>query len=140
MSCRVGGRHGSDLAWLWLWRELVAAAPIGPQVWESPYAEGVALKRTERQKEKKKRKKKKKQPSEVLQMGLAWRCLLPVKVKIRLGADRSEPGLHGLFLSYGNSEAAPSLQRFEIPHSRLNLTLARGKQANFMDPSQVSLF
>ena len=58
MSCRVGGRHGSDLAWLWLWRELVAAALIGPQVWESPYAEGVALKRTERQKEKKKKKKK----------------------------------------------------------------------------------
>ena len=29
---------------LWLWHRLAATAPIGPLVWEPPYAEGVALK------------------------------------------------------------------------------------------------
>ena len=46
MSCGVGRRHGSDLAWLGLglglW--LAATAPIGPLAWEPPYASGVALK------------------------------------------------------------------------------------------------
>ena len=47
LSCGVGRRCCSDLAWmwLWLWRRLVAAAPIRPLVWEPPYAAGVALKR-----------------------------------------------------------------------------------------------
>ena len=34
-----------DLAWLWLWQRLAAAAPIRPLAWELPYAEGAALKR-----------------------------------------------------------------------------------------------
>ena len=45
MSCGVGCRRGSDLALLWLWCRLAAAAPIRPLVWEPPYAAGVALKR-----------------------------------------------------------------------------------------------
>ena len=42
MSCGVGRRRGSDPALLWLWRRLVATAPIGPLAWESPYATGAA--------------------------------------------------------------------------------------------------
>ena len=45
MSCGVGHRLGSDLELLWLWRRLVAAAPVGPLAWEPPYAVVVALKR-----------------------------------------------------------------------------------------------
>ena len=45
MSCGVGCRRGSDPALLWLWRRLVATAPIGPLAWEPPYAVGVALKK-----------------------------------------------------------------------------------------------
>ena len=44
MSCGIGHRHGLDPALLWLWHSLAAVAPIGPQVWEPPYAVGVALK------------------------------------------------------------------------------------------------
>ena len=33
-----------DLAWLRLWYQLEAVAPIGPLAWEPPYAMGVALK------------------------------------------------------------------------------------------------
>ena len=40
MSCGVGRRHASALAWLWLWRRLAAAASIHPLAWELPYAEG----------------------------------------------------------------------------------------------------
>jgi len=54
VSCGVGCRLGLDLALLWLWHRLAAAAPIGPLAWEHPYAAGAALKK------KKKRKKKKK--------------------------------------------------------------------------------
>ena len=43
-SCGVGQRRGSDLALLWLWCRLAAAAPIKPLAWELPYAVGVALK------------------------------------------------------------------------------------------------
>ena len=50
MSCGVGRRYGSDPALLWLWRRPAATAPTGPLVWEPPYAVGVALKRTKRQK------------------------------------------------------------------------------------------
>ena len=42
MSCGVGRRLGSDPALLWLWRRLVAAAPIRPLAWEPPYAAGAA--------------------------------------------------------------------------------------------------
>ena len=44
MSCGVGGRRVLDLALLWLWCRLTAAAPIGPLPWEPPYATGAALK------------------------------------------------------------------------------------------------
>ena len=63
MSCGVGRRHGSDLAWLWLWWRLAAVAPIQPLAWEPPYAAGEAQeiattttkdKKTKRQKKKKK--------------------------------------------------------------------------------------
>ena len=45
MSCGVGHRCALDPALLWLWRRLVASAPIGPLAWEPPYAMGAALKR-----------------------------------------------------------------------------------------------
>ena len=35
-----------DLAWLWLWCRLAAAAPIRPLAWELPHAVGAALKKT----------------------------------------------------------------------------------------------
>ena len=54
MNCGIGHRHGSDLA-LWLWCRLAATAPIRPLAWEPPYAMGVALEKTK--KEKKKTKK-----------------------------------------------------------------------------------
>ena len=38
VSCGVGRRRGSDPALLWLWRRLVATAPIRPLAWEPPYA------------------------------------------------------------------------------------------------------
>ena len=46
MSCGVGQRHGSDLAWLglWLWRRL-----IQPLAWDPPYAAGAALRRQNKQ-------------------------------------------------------------------------------------------
>ena len=56
MSCSVGGRHGSDLALLWLWHWRAATAPIRPLAWEPPYVMGADLKR-QKTKNKKKRKK-----------------------------------------------------------------------------------
>ena len=44
MRCDVGCRPGSDLALLWLWCRLAAAAMIGTLAWELPYATSVALK------------------------------------------------------------------------------------------------
>ena len=44
VSCGVGHRNGSDLAWLWLWCRPAAVAPIQPLAWEVPYAVGLALK------------------------------------------------------------------------------------------------
>ena len=38
MSCGVGHRSGLDLALLWLWGRLVAAALIQPLTWEFPHA------------------------------------------------------------------------------------------------------
>ena len=38
-----------DLALLWLWRRLVATAPIWPLAWETPYA-GAALKKEKKKK------------------------------------------------------------------------------------------
>ena len=47
MSCGVSHKGGSDLdlVLLWLGRRPEATAPIGPLVWEPPYAKGMALKR-----------------------------------------------------------------------------------------------
>jgi len=42
VSCGVGCRRGSDPELLWLWRRLVATAPIQPLAWEPPYAVGAA--------------------------------------------------------------------------------------------------
>jgi len=58
VSCGVGHRHGSDPTLLWLWRRLVATAPIRPLAWEPPYTAGVALEKAKRPKKKKKKKKK----------------------------------------------------------------------------------
>ena len=44
MSCGVGCRCASDPALLWLWRRLVATAPIQPLAWKPPYATGTAQK------------------------------------------------------------------------------------------------
>ena len=44
MNCGVGGRHSLDLALLWLWPRPAGIAPIGPLVWEPPYAVGASLK------------------------------------------------------------------------------------------------
>ena len=52
VSCGVDHRHGLDLVLLWLWRRLVAIAPIRPLAWEPPHASDAALK------DKKKKKKK----------------------------------------------------------------------------------
>ena len=40
MTCGVGRRRSSDLAWLWLWLwcMLAAIALIQPLAWEPPYA------------------------------------------------------------------------------------------------------
>ena len=46
MSCGVGHRHSADPTLLWLWRRLVATAPIQPLDWEHPYATGAALENT----------------------------------------------------------------------------------------------
>ena len=56
MSCDVGRGHGSDLALLWLWCRLAATALIVPLAWEPPYAVGVALENTKRQRGGKKKK------------------------------------------------------------------------------------
>ena len=52
MSCSIGCRRGSDPTLMWLWRRLVATAPIEPLAWEPPHAMGAALEKTKRQKKK----------------------------------------------------------------------------------------
>ncbi len=42
----------NDPALLWLWRRLVATAPIRPLAWEPPYAAGAAQEIAKRQKKK----------------------------------------------------------------------------------------
>ena len=51
----VGGRHGLDLALLWLWCKPAAAAQIRPPAWELPYAAGAAIKHQKKKKKKKAR-------------------------------------------------------------------------------------
>ena len=56
MNCGVVSRCGSDPSLLWLWRRLVATAPIRPLAWETPYAtEAVAQEIAKRQEEEKKK-------------------------------------------------------------------------------------
>ena len=55
VSCGVGRRCGLDPALLWLWRRLLATAPIGPLAWEPPYAVGAAQEIAERPKKKKRK-------------------------------------------------------------------------------------
>ena len=43
LSCAVGCQQCSDLALLWLWHRLAAAALIGPLVWEPPYATALTI-------------------------------------------------------------------------------------------------
>ena len=53
----IGRSRGWDLALLWLWCRLEAAAPIGPLARvKLPYAVGAAPKRKKKKKEKKKKK------------------------------------------------------------------------------------
>ena len=52
----MGCGHGSDPTLLWLWCRLAAPAPIGPLVWEPPYAAGKTIEET------KKKKKKERKP------------------------------------------------------------------------------
>ena len=56
VSYGVGHRRGSDPALLWLWRRLVAIAPIGPLAWEPPYAAGATLEKAKRQNTKQQQK------------------------------------------------------------------------------------
>ena len=51
MSCSVGCRFVLDLALLWLWCRLAAAAPIGPLAWEIPYATGAGVKKKKKKEE-----------------------------------------------------------------------------------------
>ena len=51
VSCGIGLRQGSDPLLLWLWRRLVATAPIRLLAWEPPYAAGAALEKAKRQNE-----------------------------------------------------------------------------------------
>ena len=50
MSCGVGCRGGSNLALLWLWHTLAAAALIYPLAWEPLHAMGAALTRQKKKK------------------------------------------------------------------------------------------
>ena len=50
MSCGVGRRCGLDLALLWLWYRLAAAAPIRPLAGESPYVAPMAIKEKKKKK------------------------------------------------------------------------------------------
>ena len=52
MSCGVTCRCGLDPTLLWLWRRLMATAPIRPLAWTPPYAVGVALEKTKKKKKK----------------------------------------------------------------------------------------
>ena len=53
MSYGVGCRHGLYPVLLWLWHRPEATAPIRPLAWETPYAAGVALRKTKKKKKKK---------------------------------------------------------------------------------------
>ena len=44
-SCSIGRGCVSDLALLWLWHRMAAAAPVQPLAWELPYAVGAVTKK-----------------------------------------------------------------------------------------------
>ena len=46
VSCGVGCRPGSDPALPWLWKRLVATAPVRPLAWEPPHAASAVLEKT----------------------------------------------------------------------------------------------
>ena len=48
MSCGIGRRCVSDLAFLWLWCRLAAVLLIRFLAWDPPYAAGAALKRKQK--------------------------------------------------------------------------------------------
>ena len=52
MSCGVGRRRGLDPELLWLWKGLAAVAPSRPPILELPYASGMALKNSKKEKKK----------------------------------------------------------------------------------------
>ena len=62
MSCGVGHRWGSDFTLLWLCYRQVATLQFDLD-WEPPYAAGVALEKTERQKTKQNKQNKKQKNS-----------------------------------------------------------------------------
>ena len=59
MSCGVGHRRSLDLAFLWLWRRLVATAPTRTLAWEPPYTMGGALEKDKQNKTKQNKTKQK---------------------------------------------------------------------------------
>ena len=67
MNYGIGDRRGLDLALLWLWYRLAAAALIQSLAWKLPYVVGVALKRP-------KGGKKKKRPKKAFLKGL-WKTI-----------------------------------------------------------------
>ena len=91
MSCGVGHRHDIDLTLLWLWYRPAATAPIGPCVWETPYAMGAALEKTKKTKKKKKKKKERKKA------GVA--ILLPDKIDFKAkNVTRDKEGIFTIIL------------------------------------------
>ena len=65
MSCGVGHRWGSNLAWLWLWSRPEAISLIPPLAWEPPHTMGAALKRQTLQKQTKNKKLNAQLPSDL---------------------------------------------------------------------------
>ena len=61
MTCGVGGKHGLDLALLWLWCRPAATALICPLAWELPHASGATLKRLKKKEEEEKEQQQQKQ-------------------------------------------------------------------------------
>ena len=57
VSCGVGHRHSSDLAFLWLWCRPTATVPIRPLAWELRYAVSEALKRQKKKRERERKRK-----------------------------------------------------------------------------------
>ena len=49
MRCGVSRRCSLDPELLWLWHRRTAVSPIGPLVWEFPYAAGAVLKSGKKQ-------------------------------------------------------------------------------------------